>query len=85
MELEETRLLVPHLICICQFFTKKSQDKVSLGPYSGDAIEMSLSTRAFQRWYDCGNLFFFDRFWIFSLPAGRSYCLVGTVSRVTIF
>ena len=59
MELEETRLLVPHLICICQFLTKKSQDKVSLGPYSGDAIEMSLSTRAFQRWYDCGNLFFF--------------------------
>ena len=29
---------------------KKSQDEVSLGPRPGDAIEMSVSTRAFERW-----------------------------------
>ena len=48
------------LICICKFFTKKSQDKVSLGPYPGDAIEMSLSNGG-----DIVETFFFS---ILDLP-----------------
>ena len=59
IELEGARLFVPHIICICHFLTKKSQDKVSLRPYPGDAIEMSLSTRPFQRWWHCENFFFY--------------------------
>ena len=36
--------------CTIEKKEKKSQDEVSLGPHPGDAIEMSVSTRAFERW-----------------------------------
>ena len=80
------------------FWQKKSQDKVSLRLYPGNAIDMSLSTRALQRWWQCEkNLFFYFRLgkmlghfalqWrgpllAFSLPPGRSTSVLGPLFLV---